>query len=298
AKEACGFLTCCVLDPKKDKGTALFDLINTTLVSSTERIEMDLGIGGRKAIVCASSRGLGKACAASLLAEGCDVVINGRNSETLDQAVTELGQHAAGSILAVCADATNEEGRSALLAACPDPDILVTNADGPMPGSYRQWDQAAWEAAMQANMLGPTLLIRDVVDGMRERKFGRIINITSAMVKSPHPFMGLSTAARTALTAFCKGLSKEVAADNVTVNSLLPERFDTDRQEFMAQMAVQFKGLSYEEARAEMIESIAAGRLGKPSEFGDACAFLCSSQAGFISGQNLQLDGGSYDGLL
>ncbi|MEM1401916.1 MAG: SDR family oxidoreductase [Pseudomonadota bacterium] len=259
---------------------------------------MELGLNNRKAIVCASSRGLGKACALSLLREGCSVVINGRNPETLEGTRLELEALAPGRVSAVCADATTEEGRNAILAACPEPDILVTNADGPMPGAYQQWDQSVWEAALQANMLGPTLLIREVVDGMRERKFGRIINITSAMVKSPHPAMGLSTAARSALTAFSKGLSRQVAVDNVTVNNMLPERFDTDRQEFMAQVAVQFKGISYEEARAEMVESIAAGRLGRPEEFGDACAFLCSAQAGFISGQNLQLDGGSYDGLI
>ncbi|MEM1145402.1 MAG: SDR family oxidoreductase [Pseudomonadota bacterium] len=259
---------------------------------------MDLGLVGRKAIVCASSRGLGRACAASLLAEGCDVVINGRNPETLEATRQDLETEFPGHVHAVCADATTEEGREALVEACPAPDILVTNADGPPPGTYQQWDQSAWESALQANMLGPTLFIREVIDGMRERKFGRIINITSAMVKSPHPAMGLSTAARSALTAFSKGLSKQVAADNVTVNNLLPERFDTDRQEFMAQMAMQFKGLTYEEAREEMVASIAAARLGQPREFGDACAFLCSAQAGFISGQNLQLDGGSYDGLI
>ena len=259
---------------------------------------MDLGIKGRRAIVCASSRGLGKACAVSLLREGCRVVINGRNEETLGETHRELELLAPGQVVAVAADVTTDTGRLALLEACPEPDILVTNCDGPMPGNYRQWDAATWEAAVQANMLAPVLLIQGVVDGMRERRFGRIVNITSAMVKSPNPIMGLSTAARSGLTAFSKGLSREVAADNVTINNMLPERFDTDRQEFMAQMAMQFKGISYEEAREEMAASIAAGRLGKPEEFGDACAFLCSAQAGFISGQNLQLDGGSYAGLI
>ena len=155
-----------------------------------------------------------------------------------------------------------------------------------------------WREALAANMIAPALLIRGVIDGMRARKFGRIVNITSAMVKSPHPNMGLSTSARSALTAFSKGLSKEVAKDNVTINNMLPERFDTQRQQQMAELAMALKNITYEEARAEMEATIAAGRLGRPDEFGDACAFLCSEQAGFISGQNLQLDGGSYVGLI
>ncbi|HBZ49533.1 MAG TPA: 3-oxoacyl-ACP reductase [Halieaceae bacterium] len=259
---------------------------------------MDLGLRGRKAIICASSRGLGKACAISLAREGCDVVINGRDNESLRATEDELKQLGGGSVVAVCADINTAEGRRILLDTCDEPDILINNNAGPPPGSYRQWDEATWLAALQANMLAPTLLIQDVVDGMRERRFGRIVNITSAMVKSPHSAMGLSTSARSALTAFCKGLSKEVAADNVTINNMLPERFDTDRQRKMAELVMAMKGISYEEARAEMVASIAAKRLGTPEEFGDACAFLCSAQAGFISGQNLQLDGGSYVGLI
>ena len=160
------------------------------------------------------------------------------------------------------------------------------------------WGEAEWLSALTANLLAPTFLIQAVIAGMRTRRFGRIVNITSAMVKTPHPAMGLSTAARSALTALCKGLSKEAAADNVTINNLLPERFDTARQEQMAKLVMQLKGISYEEARAEQVASIPAGRLGDPAEFGDACAFLCSAQAGFISGQNLQLDGGAYAGLI
>ena len=259
---------------------------------------MDLGLRGRKAIICASSRGLGKACAISLAREGCDVVINGRDNESLRATEDELKQLGGWSVVAVCADINTAEGRRILLDTCVEPDILINNNAGPPPGSYRQWDEATWLAALQANMLVPTLLIQDVVDGMRERRFGRIVNITSAMVKSPHSAMGLSTSARSGLTAFCKGLSKEVAADNVTINNMLPERFDTDRQRKMAELVMAMKGISYEEARAEMVASIAAKRLGTPEEFGDACAFLCSAQAGFISGQNLQLDGGSYAGLI
>jgi 3-oxoacyl-[acyl-carrier protein] reductase len=259
---------------------------------------MDLGLAGKTAIVCASSRGLGKACAASLVREGCSVIVNGRDADSLQATVTELGSLSQVDVSGVCADISTPAGRAELLAACAAPDILVNNNGGPPPGSYQQWDEAAWLDALQANMLAAVLLIQDVVDGMRERRFGRIVNITSAMVKSPHPAMGLSTAARSGLTAFCKGLSKEVAVDNVTINNLLPERFDTDRQKQMAELAVKLQGISYAEARVQMASTIAAKRLGQPGEFGDACAYLCSVQAGFISGQNLQLDGGSYQGLI
>ena len=158
-------------------------------------------------------------------------------------------------------------------------------------------DLARWLAALEANLLAPVLLIRGVIGGMRARRFGRIVNSTSAMVKAPHPAMGLSTAARSALTAVCKGLSKEVARDNVTINNLLPERIDTARQRFMAELRAKSGGVSLEQAYAEMASSIAAGRLGTPEEFGSACAWLCSAQAGFVSGQNLSLDGGSYPGV-
>ncbi|MEG9861039.1 MAG: SDR family oxidoreductase [Parvularculales bacterium] len=259
---------------------------------------MDLGLTGKKAVVCASSRGLGYACAAALAREGAHVIINGRNAETLTAAENEIRKLKAGAVSSVVADLDSEDGRAALLESCDAPDILVTNNGGPPPGTYQQWDEAMWRDAFTANMIAPALLIRAVVDGMRERKFGRIVNITSAMVKSPHPNMGLSNSARSALTAFSKGLSKEVAKDNVTINNLLPERFDTQRQQQMAELAMALKKISYEEAWAEMEASIAAGRLGQPEELGDACAFLCSEQAGFISGQNLQLDGGSYSGLI
>jgi 3-oxoacyl-[acyl-carrier protein] reductase len=201
-------------------------------------------------------------------------------------------------VTAVTADISTEGGRAALLGACPEPDILVNNNGGPPPGRFEDQDHAAWLAALEANLLAPVLLIRAVIGGMRARRFGRIVNITSAMVKAPHSLMGLSTAARSALTAVCKGLSREVAADNVTINNLLPERIDTDRQRFMAELRSTMGGISLEEAYAEMAASIAAGRLGTPDEFGAACAFLCSAQAGYVSGQNLQLDGGSYPGLI
>ena len=184
------------------------------------------------------------------------------------------------------------------MAACPEPDILVTNNGGPAPGRFEDWDHAAWLAALEQNLLAPALLIRAVIGGMRTRRFGRIVNITSAMVKSPHPLMGLSTAARSALTAVCKGLSREVARDNVTINNLLPERIDTDRQRFMAGLQAAARGISIEQAYQDIAASIAANRLGTPEEFAAACVYLCSAQAGFVSGQNLQIDGGSYAGLI
>ncbi len=259
---------------------------------------MDLGIKGRKAIVCASSQGLGKACALSLAREGCEVFINGRNAARLEATAKEIAAATGAKVTPVVANINTEAGRAALVAACPDADILVNNNAGPPPGKLADWDHAAWLPALEANMLAPILLIRALVPGMRARKFGRIVNITSAMVKSPRPPMALSTTARTGLTAFCKSLSSEVAPDNVTINNMLPERFDTDRQRFMAERMVKEQGITYEEARRQIAQSIAAKRFGQPVEFGDTCAFLCSAQAGFMSGQNVQLDGGSYHGLI
>jgi 3-oxoacyl-[acyl-carrier protein] reductase len=258
---------------------------------------MDLGIAGRRAIVAASSAGLGFACAQSLAREGVHVVINGRDRQRLDDAATTLRTQSNVTIEAVAGDIAEPETRAALLAACTEPDILVTNNGGPPPGQFRQWGRDEWIAAVDANMLAPLLLIRDVLDGMAERNFGRIVNITSAMVTTPHAAMALSSAARTGLTSATKGLSREVAAANVTINNLLPERIDTGRQRQMAEIAVAIKGVTIEEAYTEIAATIAAGRLGRPDEVGDACAFLCSAQAGYISGQNLHLDGGSYAGL-
>lgn len=259
---------------------------------------MDLGLTGKKALVCASSRGLGKACAISLAKEGCEVVINGRSLETLHKAQSEIENVTGGKVAFVQADLNTQSGRDEVLAACPQVDILVNNNEGPPPGAFSQWTMEDWQKALGANLLAPTFLIQAVLPGMQERKFGRIVNITSAMVKSPKGVMGLSTAARSGLTALCKGLSQDVAADNVTINNMLPERFDTDRQKQMAELAMAFKKITCADAREEIAQTIAAKRLGRPSEFGDACAFLCSAQAGFISGQNLQLDGGSYAGLI
>jgi len=258
---------------------------------------MDLGIRNRRAIVCASSQGLGLACATSLAREGCVVFINGRDQSRLAQAVAQIEAATGVRATPVAADINTETGRATLIAACSEPDILVNNNAGPPPGALADWDHAAWLSALEANMLAPILLIRAVLPGMRERRFGRIVNITSAMVKAPLAPMGLSSGARTGLMSFCKGLSREVAQANVTINNLLPERIDTDRQRFMAQLTASLNGYSLDEAYEQIRSSIAARRLGRPEELGDACAFLCSAQAGFISGQNLQLDGGTYPGI-
>ena len=258
---------------------------------------MNTGLEGRRAIVCASSRGLGKACARALAAEGAAVLINGRDPDRLAATADEIRAATGAEVTPVIADLDTEGGREALLAACPEPDILVTNNGGPLPRPFEDCDHAAWLAALESNLLAPVLLIRGVIAGMRARRFGRIVNVTSAMVKAPHPAMGLSTAARSALTAVCKGLSREVAADNVTINNLLPERIDTDRQRFMAQVRAQMADMTLEDAYAEIAASIAAKRLGTPEEFAAACVFLCSAQAGFVSGQNLSVDGGTFPGV-
>jgi 3-oxoacyl-[acyl-carrier protein] reductase len=259
---------------------------------------MDLGIQGRRAIVCASSRGLGRACAEALAREGVHVTLNARDATALDRAVDEIAAAHAVEVSGVAGDIAAEETQRALLAACPTPDILVNNNGGPPPGRFADWDRDAWVGALDANMLAPLAMIRGVLEGMCERRFGRIVNITSAMVKTPVSPMGLSTGARTGLTSVCKALSRDVARANVTINNLLPERFDTARQRGMAELHAKLGGISIEQAYDAMKSTIAAGRLGRPEEFGDACAFLCSAQAGFISGQNLQLDGGSYAGLV
>ena len=258
---------------------------------------MDLGIAGRTALVCGSTRGLGRACAEALVREGVTVYINGRNAARLGEALGELRLISA-QVHAVQGDVSTAEGRSALLAACPQPDILVNNNAGPPPGPFGAFDHEAWMGAIESNMVAPIQLVQAVLPAMRERKFGRIINITSAMVTTPRPHMTLSAGARAGLTAVMKGLSLETARDNVTINNLLPERFDTDRQHQMAHVAMNRDGISYEEARRRQVESIAARRLGRPEEFGAMCAFLCSTLAGFVSGQNVHLDGGSYPALV
>ena len=258
---------------------------------------MDLGIAGRHAIVAASSAGLGLACARSLAREGVHVTINGRDADRLDAAAALIRSESAAVVTTVVGDIALDSTRAALLDVCPQPDIVVNNNGGPPPGRFADWGRDQWIAAIDANMLAAVLLIRDVLDGMVERRFGRIVNITSAMVKTPLSPMGLSSAARTGLISVVKGLSRDVAPANVTINNILPERIDTDRQRGMAELASKFKGITIEQAYEEMAQTIAAKRLGRPEEVGDMCAFLCSAQAGYVSGQSIQLDGGSFAGI-
>jgi 3-oxoacyl-[acyl-carrier protein] reductase len=259
---------------------------------------MDLGIAGKTALVCASSRGLGLACATALAREGCEVVINGRNEASLQEAAAQIEAVTGKRPRIAVADLNSEAGRAALIEACPAPDILINNNAGPEPGKIADWSREDWLNAVEANMLAPIFLIKQYVPGMRSRRFGRIVNITSAMVKSPSATMGLSAAVRAAVTALSKSVQRDAVVDNVTINNMLPERFDTDRQRYMADRMSKKDGITVAEAKQRIAATIAARRLGDPMEFGDACAFLCSAQAGFISGQNLQLDGGSYAGLV
>ncbi|MDA0240301.1 MAG: SDR family oxidoreductase [Proteobacteria bacterium] len=259
---------------------------------------MDLGIAGKNALLCASSRGLGKACAMALAQEGVNVTINGLDEARLEAAAQEIRDATGVTVTAVQADQTTEEGRAKLLAACPNADILVNNNAGPPPKDFRECTHDDYIQAIEMNMLGATMMIRGVLGHMEEQKFGRIVNITSAMVKHPFQYMGLSTSARSGLTALCKALSLQVAKNNVTLNNLLPERIDTDRQIFMAENRVKVEGITYEQARADQVKSIAAKRLGLPEEFGATCAFVCSAQASYMSGQNISLDGGSNPGIL
>jgi 3-oxoacyl-[acyl-carrier protein] reductase len=258
---------------------------------------MDLGIAGRNAIVAASSSGLGLACATSLAQEGVNVVLNGRNEERLLAAAEALRVNTSVEVRTVAGDIALDSTRVALLAACPAPDILVTNNSGPTPGQFTSWSSEDWHSAIDQNMLAPLLLIRDVIDGMVARNFGRIVNITSAMVKTPLSPMGLSSAARTGLISAVKGISRDVVSSNVTINNLLPERINTGRQQQMAKLTADFKKITVEQAYEEMAQSIAAKRIGRPEEVGDMCAYLCSVQASYISGQSIQLDGGSYAGI-
>ncbi len=259
---------------------------------------MDLGIRGKTALVCAASKGLGKGCAASLAREGVNLVITARGKEALEATAEELRKAFAVTVTAVAGDITTDEGREAALKACPAPDILVNNAGGPPPGDFRNWDREAWIKALDGSMLTPIFLIRAVLDRMIERKFGRIVNITSGAVKHPIPELGLSNGARTGLTGFIAGLSRETVQHNVTINNLLPGPFDTDRLRSNFAFNAKRLGKSVEELARARAATNPARRFGTPEEFGDACAYLCSAQAGFITGQNLLMDGGSYPGTL
>ena len=258
---------------------------------------MDLGIAGRSAILLGSSRGLGRACAESLAREGVRLVINGRTEEDVQTTVADLVQKFGVDVVGVAGDSTNPDVQLELLSACAEPDIVLLNGQGPPPKPFDKVEEADWESALAQTLIAPLAFVQRVLPGMKERNFGRIVVVSSAMVKSPHSMMNLSIGSRLGLIGVLKSVSKDVVRHNVTINQLLPERFDTDRQQKMAQVAMKMLGITYEEARAQQVESIKAGRLGQPHEFGDACAFLCSAQAGYISGQNIQLDGGSYEGV-
>jgi len=252
---------------------------------------MDLGIAGRRALVCAASKGLGRGCAQVLAREGVAVTIVARTEATLAQTAREIG-----AASYVACDITTPEGRAAALAACPDPDILVTNAGGPPPGDFRQFDREAWIRAIDANMLTPIELIKATVDRMVERKFGRIVNITSSAVKAPIDILGLSNGARSGLTGFVAGIARKLARDGVTINNLLPGNFDTDRLRTTMQGRAKAAGKDIDTMMEAARSTIPSQRFGSADEFGAVCAFICSVHAGYLVGQNILLDGGSYPG--
>ena len=260
---------------------------------------MDLGLQGKWALVCAASKGLGKGCAAALVREGVNVVLTARGDEALQAAAAELrALNPAVTVKAVAGDITRAVGRAAALAACPQVDILVNNAGGPPPGDFRDWDRDAWIKALDANMLTPIELIKATVDAMAARGFGRVVNITSGAVKEPIDILGLSNGARSGLTGFVAGLARDsrLAAANVTLNNLLPGVFDTDRVRSAWAGAAARQGKTVHEVLAQRIATVPARRLGTPAEFGALCAFVCSAQAAYLTGQNILLDGGAYPG--
>ncbi len=259
---------------------------------------MDLGIAGRKAIVCGASKGLGKGCGLALAREGVHVILVARNVATLEQTAREIGAAGGGKIMPVAADVTTADGRAAVVRACPDPDILVNNAGGPPPGDFRDWDEADWHRALQANMVAHILMIKAVIDGMIARRFGRIVNITSAAVKAPYPSLGLSNGARAGLTGFVAGLAREVVKHGVTINNLLPGSHETDRLRAIIAREADADGIPFETALANAKAGEVAGRFGTIEEFGTTCAFLCSVHTGYMTGQNLLVDGGYYRGTL
>ena len=257
---------------------------------------MDLGIAGRKAIVCASSRGLGKACARALAEAGCEVVINGRDAKTLNATAAELASITGARIIPVIADVSTPEGQKALFAACPQPDILVNNNGGPPLRDFRELNREMMIDGVIANMVVAIELTQKVIDHMVQRKFGRIVNITSSSVKAPIPGLDLSSGARAGLTSFLAGVARTVADKNVTINSILPGAFDTDRLRGGLSKTAEKTGKNITQVAADRINGIPAKRFGDPAEFGAACAFLCSAQASYITGQNLLIDGGAFPG--
>jgi len=257
---------------------------------------MELGIKGKKALVCGASRGLGRGCATSLAREGCEVTIVGRTAADIEVAARELQALTGSKVTAVAVDITTAAGRAAALAACPQPDILVTNAGGPPPGDFRKFSRDDWIRAVDANMLTPIELIKATIDAMIARRFGRIINITSSAVKAPIDILALSNGARSGLTGFVAGLSRSVVKHNVTINNMLPGVFDTDRIRSNFEFSAKARAMTLEAVRAERIGQMPAGRFGSPEEFGELCVYLCSAQAGYITGQNMLIDGGAYPG--
>jgi 3-oxoacyl-[acyl-carrier protein] reductase len=255
---------------------------------------MDLGIAGRKAIVCASSRGLGRACAIALAEAGCEVIINGRDEAKLATTADEIAKATGSKVVAVAGDVGSEAGREALLAACPSPDILVNNNSGPPPKDFRELSRDAMVSGLDANMMTPILLVQKVIDGMIERRFGRIINITSGSVKMPMTGLDLSSGARAGLTSFLSGVARQVAESNVTINNILPGAFNTDRLKSAGAAQAKMRGVSYDDLQSARRQSIPAKRFGEPDEFGKLCAFLASAHAGYITGQNMLIDGGAY----
>ena len=259
---------------------------------------LDFGIAGKTAVVCASSKGLGFGCADALGAVGTRLVMNGRTPETLAAAAERIRQAHGVEVIEVASDITTEEGRAAVLDAAGHVDILVNNAGGPPPGDFRDWTRETWITALEANMLAAFDLIKSVVDPMIEERFGRIVNITSGSVKSPIAQLGLSNGARAALTGFCAGLARQVAQHNVTVNGLLPGQFNTDRIEGLIANTAKKEGRTNAEVREIFEQRNPARRLGEIEEFGFACAWMCSAHSGYLTGQNILIDGGSFNSTL
>ncbi|MEM8633100.1 MAG: SDR family oxidoreductase [Pseudomonadota bacterium] len=259
---------------------------------------MELGISGKKAIVCAASRGLGRGCAMALAAEGVGLVINARTAETLEATAAEIRDAHGVTVTAVAGDITTPETRAEVLAVAGEVDILVNNAGGPPPGLWSDWDRDDFISALDANMLTPIALMQAVLPGMIARNWGRVVNITSGSVKAPIPQLGLSNSARTGLTGFVAGTARQVAGQGVTINNLLPGAHATDRIAVLEQASSRAQNISVEEARAQRFKTIPSGRYGTADEFGATCAFLCSQHAGFIVGQNILLDGGAINATL
>jgi 3-oxoacyl-[acyl-carrier protein] reductase len=257
---------------------------------------VDLGIRGKSALVCGASRGLGKACASALAREGVEIAIVARSAAALATTADEIAASTGVAVTPVAADLTTPQGRAAVIAACPAPDILVNNADGRMPGDFRKWTRDDWIDALDTMMLCHIEMMRLTVDGMMARGFGRIVNIVSRSVKIPQLELGLSNGARSGLVGFTAGLARETVARNVTINNLLPGIFDANAQREHVAAMVEGSGKSFDELWRARAAANPAKRFGRPEELGDYCAFLCAANAGFITGQNLVIDGGSYPG--